>query len=118
MAYRNQEQGQKKYYYYAHLRQNYPYAEGLQEGDEVTAGQVIGYMGHTGYSTRENVNNIDTVHLHFGMQLIFDESQKEGDGEIWIDPYAIIRFLYQHQSEVRKVGNTREWECVNPIIDY
>ena len=67
----------KRYYYYAHLRQNYPYAEGLQEGSVVTAGDVIGYMGHTGYSTTENVNNIKIVHLHWGLQLIFDESQKE-----------------------------------------
>ena len=36
----------KRYYYYAHLRQNYPYAEGLAEGSVVTAGDVIGYMGH------------------------------------------------------------------------
>ncbi len=32
----------KRYYYYAHLRQNYPYAEGLQKGSVVTAGDVIG----------------------------------------------------------------------------
>ena len=32
----------KRYYYYAHLRQNYPYAEGLEEGGVVTAGDVIG----------------------------------------------------------------------------
>ena len=51
----------KRYYYYAHLRQNYPYREQLKEGDVVTAGDVIGYMGHTGYSTKENVNNINTV---------------------------------------------------------
>jgi len=107
----------KKYYYYAHLRQNYPYAEGLQEGDVVMAGDVIGYMGHTGYSVKENVNNINTVHLHFGMQLIFDESQKDGEGEIWIDPYEIIRFLQRHQSEVKKVGNTREWKCVTPMTE-
>ena len=30
-------------------------------------------MGHTGYSTTENVNNIKIVHLHWGLQLIFDE---------------------------------------------
>ncbi|MDD2973057.1 MAG: M23 family metallopeptidase [Lachnospiraceae bacterium] len=107
----------KKYYYYAHLRQNYPYAKGLKVGDEVTAGEVIGYMGHTGYSTKENVNNIQTVHLHFGMQLIFDESQKDGNTEIWINPYAIVRFLHQHQAEAAKVGDTKEWRNVNPIRD-
>ena len=40
-------------------------------------GHHIDYMGHTGYSTTENVNNIKIVHLHWGLQLIFDESQKE-----------------------------------------
>ena len=99
----------KRYYYYAHLRQNYPYAEGLQEGSVVTAGDVIGYMGHTGYSTTENVNNIDEVHLHFGIQLIFDESQKEGNSEIWINPYQLVRFLRNNQSEAVKVENSREW---------
>ena len=102
----------KRYYYYAHLRQNYPYAEGLEEGDAVTAGDVIGYMGHTGYSSEENVNNIRTVHLHWGMELIFDESQKESDNEIWIDCYQLSRFLAGNRSAVEKVGNTREWRRV------
>ena len=102
----------KRYYYYAHLRQNYPYAEGLAEGSVVTAGDVIGYMGHTGYSTEENVNNIQTVHLHWGMELIFDESQKESDNEIWIDCYQLTRFLSQNRVAVEKVGDTREWRRV------
>lgn len=100
----------KRYYYYAHLRQNYPYAKWLKEGSEVQAGDVIGYMGHTGYSDTENVNNIDEVHLHFGIQLIFDESQKEGNTEIWIDPYALTRFLYKNRCEVHKVEGTKEWK--------
>ena len=102
----------KRYYYYAHLRQNYPYAEGLAEGSVVTAGDVIGYMGHTGYSAEENVNNIQTVHLHWGMELIFDESQKESDNEIWIDCYQLTRFLSQNRVAVEKVGETREWRRV------
>lgn len=106
---------QKRYYYYAHLRQNYPYAEGLEEGDVVSAGQVIGYMGHTGYSATENVNNIDETHLHFGIQLIFDESQKEGNNEIWIDCYALVRFLYRNQSQAVKVGDTREWVSLRTL---
>lgn len=100
----------KRYYYYAHLRQNYPFAEGLAEGDIVTAGDVIGYMGHTGYSTQENVNNIKVTHLHLGIQLIFDESQKDGNNEIWIDCYQLVRFLYKNRSEAEKVNDTREWK--------
>ena len=107
----------KRYYYYAHLRQNYPYAEGLEEGDLVTAGDVIGYMGHTGYSTTENVNNIEVTHLHWGLQLIFDESQKEGNGEIWIDVYPLTRFLAKHCQQAQKVEDTREWVRTLTIVD-
>ena len=90
----------KRYYYYAHLRKNHPYAEGLKEEDYVKAGDVIGYLGMTGYSTKENVNNINVPHLHFGMQLIFDESQVDSPNEIWIDVYQIIEFLKKNRSEV------------------
>ena len=87
----------KRYYYYAHLRQNFPYQKALKEGSVVTAGDVIGYMGHTGYSNTENVNNIKVVHLHWGLQLIFDESQKDSNNEIWIDCYQLSRFLCQNR---------------------
>lgn len=90
----------QRYYYYAHLRKNHPYSEGMEEGKIVKAGDVIGYLGMTGYSTKENVNNINIPHLHFGMQLIFDESQVEGNNEIWIDVYNIIEFLKKNRSEV------------------
>ena len=107
----------KRYYYYAHLRQNYPYAEGLAEGSVVTAGDVIGYMGHTGYSTKENVNNIEITHLHWGLQLIFDESQKEGNNEIWIDVYPLTRFLAKHTQAAVKVEGTKEWKRTVNIVD-
>lgn len=107
----------KRYYYYAHMRQDYPYAAGLKEGDIVTAGDVIGYMGHTGYSVSENINNIETVHLHFGMEIIFDESQKESDQEIWIDCYELTKFLYRNQSAVEKAEEEREWRRVYDMED-
>ncbi len=100
----------KRYYYYAHLRQNRPYAEGLKEGDYVTAGDVIGYMGHTGYSDKENVNNIKAVHLHVGLQLIFDESQKDGNNEIWVDFYQLAGFLSANRCEVERDDATKEWD--------
>ena len=66
-------------------------------------------MGHTGYSDTENVNNIETVHLHVGLQLIFDESQKEGNNEIWIDFYQLANFLSVNRSEVIRDDTTKEW---------
>lgn len=107
----------KRYYYYAHLRKNFPYNKSLKEGSIVTAGDVIGYMGRTGYSRNENVNNINTSHLHFGIQLIFDESQKEGNGEIWIDCYQIVKFLYSNRSETVKNIETKEYSRVIDMVD-
>ena len=107
----------KRYYYYAHLRQNFPYNKSLKEGSIVQAGDVIGYLGHTGYSTKENTNNIKTPHLHFGLQLIFDESQKEGSNEIWIDCYALTKFLYKNRSTTKKNEETKEWYRVYNIKD-
>ena len=103
----------KRYYYYAHLRQNRPYQVDLTEGKVVNAGDVIGYVGRTGYSTTENVNNINTSHLHFGLELIFDESQKECDNEIWIDLYAITKLLQKHQSETFRVPETKEFYSIS-----
>lgn len=91
---------QKRYFYYAHLRKDHPYVEGLEEGMTVKAGDVIGYLGMTGYSIKENVNNINIPHLHFGMQLIFDESQVDSPNEIWIDVYQIVEFLKKNSSSV------------------
>ena len=92
----------KRYHYYAHLQKDKPFAEDMYVGKIVQPGDVIGFMGRTGYSDKENVNNIETVHLHYGMQLIFDESQKECNSEIWIDVYPIVRLLSQHRSSVEK----------------
>lgn len=107
----------KRYYYYAHLRQNYPFAENLEEGSIVTAGDVIGYMGHTGYSATENVNNIDETHLHWGLELIFNEERREEGYEIWIDVYPLTRFLAKHTQPAVKVEGTKEWVRTTNIID-
>ena len=105
----------KRYYYYAHLQKDHPFAEGLEEGDVVQAGDLIGFMGRTGYSDKENVNNIETVHLHFGMELVFDESQKECNSEIWINVYDIVRLLSSHRSSVQKTA--AGWQRMYPYRD-
>ena len=104
-----------RYYYYAHLQKDRPFAEGLEIGDVVQAGDLIGFMGRTGYSDKENVNNIETVHLHFGMELIFDESQKECNSEIWINVYDIVRLLSSHRSSIQKNGDG--WYRLYPYKD-
>jgi len=105
----------KRYYYYAHLQKDKPFAPGLQKGDIVQAGELIGFMGRTGYSDKENVNNIEKVHLHFGMQLVFDESQKECNSEIWIDVYNLVRLLSSHRSSLQKYDGV--WKRSYPFVD-
>ena len=92
----------RRYYYYAHLRSGHPYAAGLEEGQTVYAGEVIGYLGMTGYSDKEDYNGMQRPHLHFGVQLIFDENSKN---EIWIDPYELVKFLCVHRSSAVSIGS-------------
>ncbi|MBQ4099996.1 MAG: M23 family metallopeptidase [Oscillospiraceae bacterium] len=99
----------KRYYYYAHLRRDHPFHLDIKEGDYVSAGDVIGYLGMTGYSTRENVNGMTIPHLHFGLQLIFDESQSEGINQIWVDVYDIVKLLYLNRTSVEKNLDTKDY---------
>jgi murein DD-endopeptidase MepM/ murein hydrolase activator NlpD len=105
----------KRYYYYAHLQKDTPFAPGLEEGDIVQAGELLGFMGRTGYSDKENVNNISKVHLHFGLQLVFDESQKECNSEIWVDVYDIVKLLQTHRCSYRKTESG--WKRIYPYED-
>lgn len=105
----------KRYYYYAHLQKDHPFAQELAEGDIVQAGDLLGFMGRTGYSDQENVNNISAVHLHFGMQLVFEESQKECMSEIWVDVYDLVRLLADHRSSLEKTADG--WKRKYPYRD-
>ena len=106
---------QKRYYYYAHLRKGHPFAAGLKEGDSVQAGDVIGYLGMTGYSSKEDANNIKIPHLHFGLQIIFDESQKDGINQIWIDVYNIVNLLEKNRMPVEKNADGTDWRRTKKI---
>lgn len=71
------------YYYYAHLDS---YIEGLDIGDNVNAGQILGYMGDSGYGV-EGTRGEFLVHLHLG---IYVDSPL---GETSINPYCILQYL-------------------------
>ena len=97
-----------RYYYYAHLRKDHPYND-IYEGKIVNAGEVIGYLGMTGYSAKENTNNINVPHLHFGLELIFEPEQKDGYNQIWIDVYALTQFLSGNKSSVARNEESGEY---------
>ena len=109
----------RRYYYYAHLRKGHPFAAGLKEGDKVQSGDVIGYLGMTGYSAKEDTNNIKIPHLHFGLQIIFDEVQKDGINQIWIDVYNIINLLENNRMSVEKTSDGADFQrskIINNIV--
>lgn len=107
-----------RYYYYAHLKKDHPYNSEVVEGSIVTAGDVIGYLGMTGYSSKENVNNINIPHLHFGLQIIFDPVQKDGTNQIWIDVYQLVNFLRQNSSAVYYDKDTKDYYRKIDMIEY
>lgn len=77
------------YFYYAHLSD---YAEGLSVGDEIHAGELIAFMGDTGYSKTEGTAGNFDVHLHFGIYL-----KDENKQEFSVNSYSILQYLYQEK---------------------
>lgn len=73
------------YYYYAHL---YRYEDGITEGMTVHAGQVIGYIGDTGYSKVEGTTGNFDVHLHFGIYMTDNKGV-----EYTVNPYFLLKKL-------------------------
>ena len=57
------------------------------------------------------------AHLHFGLELIFDESQKDSNNEIWVSCYELVKFLNLNRCETVKVEGTKEWKRVYGIKD-
>ena len=73
------------YFYYAHLSS---YAEEFQKGDVINAGQLLGYMGDTGYGKQEGTSGQFPVHLHLGIYL-----RNEEFAELAVNPYWFLRYL-------------------------
>ncbi len=73
------------YFYYAHLSS---YARNFNVGEEIKAGDLLGYMGDTGYGTEQNTRGKFNVHLHLGIYI-----RTERREEVSINPYWILRFL-------------------------
>ena len=70
------------YFYYAHLES---YAN-LYVGDEVRAGDILGFMGDSGYGP-EGTTGKFAVHLHLGIYIYPDGK------EMSINPYWVLRYI-------------------------
>ena len=74
------------YFYYAHLSS---YARNFQPGESVQAGDLLGYMGDTGYG-EEGTTGKFPVHLHMGIYV-----QTDTIPELAINPYAVLKYVEQ-----------------------
>lgn len=72
------------YFYYAHL---YDYAREFQIGDEIQAGELLGFMGDSGYGPEGTVGKF-AVHLHLGIYV----DNEEGE-ELSFNPYWVLKWL-------------------------
>ena len=63
------------------------YGKGIKEGKKIEAGDLLGYMGNTGYGPEGTMDQFP-VHLHLG--IAYDLNGKD----IWINPYPIL-YLYE-----------------------
>lgn len=79
------------YFYYAHLSD---YAEGLEIGDEVKAGELLGFMGDTGYSEVEGTCGQFPVHLHLGIYLNTPDGEEKS-----YNPYPFLLELENNKLE-------------------
>lgn len=77
------------YFYYAHL---YGYSKEWKEGDKVSAGDLLGFMGDTGYSKVEGATGNFDVHLHVGIYLRTDNHE-----ELSVNPYWILKYAEKYR---------------------
>ncbi|RZS92898.1 M23 family metallopeptidase [Cuneatibacter caecimuris] len=77
------------YDYYAHL---YGYRDGIEAGTEVAAGELLGYMGDSGYSEIPGTVGNFPVHLHFGIYIQTPHLEERS-----VNSYDILRYLERRQ---------------------
>lgn len=82
-----------KYYFYAHLSS---YAPGLAEGMRVSAGQLLGRVGNSGYGLEGTADEFP-AHLHLGVQT----------GARWENPGTLLFQLYQAYVSATRDGERR-----------
>lgn len=72
------------YFYYAHLD---AYEKDFQTGEEISAGDILGYMGNTGYGG-EGTQGMFPVHLHLGIYIRTSHYE-----ELSVNPYWVLKAI-------------------------
>ncbi len=90
------------YFYYAHMSK---YADGLYEGRHIEAGELIGYIGDSGYGP-EGTTGMFIVHLHFQIGVQVDSYQNE---YLWMDPQTPLRLVEENIEVFKYVDDVRTY---------
>lgn len=77
------------YFYYAHLDH---YAEGLAENGEIKAGELLGFVGDSGYGPEGMTGQFES-HLHLGIYI-----KTEHYAELSVNPYWLLKYLEQYRT--------------------
>ena len=72
------------YFYYAHLD---AYEKEFRTGEEISAGDILGYMGNTGYGG-EGTQGMFPVHLHLGIYIRTPHYE-----ELSVNPYWVLKAI-------------------------
>ncbi len=70
------------YFYYAHLSS---YEKDFVEGEPIHAGEIVGYMGNTGYGEKGTAGKFP-VHLHLGIYIKTPHYK-----ELSVNPYWVLK---------------------------
>ena len=76
------------YFYYAHLSS---YAREFQTGEQIKAGEVLGFLGDTGYGEEGTAGKF-VPHLHLGIYV-----RTQTEEEHALNPYPVLQFLQKRQ---------------------
>lgn len=72
------------YFYYAHLAS---YEKDFRKGDRINAGDILGYMGNTGYGEEGTAGKFP-VHLHLGIYI-----ETPFQKEMSVNPYWLLKIF-------------------------
>lgn len=75
------------YFYYAHLDSYYGEPE---KGDRINAGDILGYMGDSGYGKIGTCGKFP-VHLHVGIYIFPEEK------EISVNPFSVLKYAERYK---------------------
>ena len=87
--------GMRKYCYY-NCDEKKPFANGIEKGSVVFAGQILGYVGADDFCNKGGSKILRCPYLHFAIKIKIND--KDDFKEIFVNPFNILKFLENNKS--------------------